>query len=59
MKGIIFYKKKLMKKSFVILKDVSDLCQSYQLSDLSQIDYFVIRIYKHDFKQLVLYLVTL
>ena len=35
MKVIIFYEKKFMKKNFVILKDVSSLRQSYQLSDLS------------------------
>ena len=45
MKVIIFYEKKFMKKSFVILWNVSNLRQSYQLSDLSQNDYFAIRIY--------------
>ena len=49
-----------MKKNFVILKDVSSLRQSYQLSDLSYNDYFVMRIdiyicmyvcmYVYDFK---------
>ena len=36
---------KVMKKSIVILWDVSNLCQSYQLSYLSENEYFVIRIY--------------
>ena len=34
-KVIIFYKKKFIKKSFLIRQDVSSLRQSYQLSDLS------------------------
>ena len=35
MKIIIFYEKKIIKKSFFIRQDVSSLRQSYQLSDLS------------------------
>ena len=35
MKVIIFYEKKIIKKSFFIRQDVSSLRQSYQLSDLS------------------------
>ena len=73
MKVIIFYEKKFIKKNFLIRQDVSSLRQSYQLSDLSQNDYFVIRlyiyiyiyisiylsIYLYDFKQSILYLTTL
>ena len=33
MKVIIFYEKKLIKKSFLIWQDVSSLKQNYQLSD--------------------------
>ena len=35
MKVIIFYEKKIIKKSFFVRQDVSSLRQSYQLSDLS------------------------
>ena len=59
MKVIMFYEKNLIKKSFLIRQDVSNLRQSNQLSDLSQNDYFAIRIYIYDFKQSILYLVTL
>ena len=67
MKVIILYEKKFIKKSFLIRQDVSNLRWSYQLSDLSQNDYFAMRIYiyiyifmyVYDFKQSILYLVTL
>ena len=45
MKVIILYEKKFIKKSFLIRQDVSNLRWSYQLSDLSQNDYFAMRIY--------------
>ena len=39
------YEKKFIKKSFLICQDGSNLRRSYQLSDLSQNDYFAMRIY--------------
>ena len=44
-KVIIFYEKNFIQKSFLIHQVVSNLRQSYQLSDLSQNGYFVMRIY--------------
>ena len=35
MKDIVFYEKKFIKKSFIIIQDVSSLIQSCRLSDLS------------------------
>ena len=45
MKVIVFYEKKFIRKSFLISQDVSSLIQSCRLSDLSQNNYFVMRIY--------------